>query len=137
MIQKIFALEYVRDEPDVKVLRVPGSLSPALHLREGTQVVVRASRGCLLVLPEVDTKGLRARVAELAAELEAVQGRILEIAHTLPDLPGGLLGGEDPLSEELEILGTLECVVGDDIQPAIQKLRLAAVPPGETEAPRP
>lgn len=118
-MQRIFTVTYAAGEEG---LRLPESLQAELQLADGAPAVARVSRGCLMVLPWLDTPGIRMKVVDLALELEAVQERMATLARSLPDVPAD----EDAVLPEAEILGTLECVLADDLGPAIRKLRQTA-----------
>jgi hypothetical protein len=85
----------------------------------------------------------------IVEELKSIRFRLQEIVESLQPPPkgAGAAVGEEDLDEDLdtatEVRSTIECVLNDDVQPAIRDLRTAAVyrpkngTPAEERLPRP
>lgn len=74
----------------------------------------------------VDVRALQKRTGEAADELAGIRHRLLDIVSGLPEPAVDVLENEAPADVETELLGAVECVVNDDIDPAIRKLRAAS-----------
>ncbi len=67
----------------------------------------------------------QAELREIVAELELLRSRLLEIVETLPKPPGDV-ENEDEMDVATEVRSVIECVLTDNIRPAIRDLRTAA-----------
>jgi hypothetical protein len=67
----------------------------------------------------------QAELREIVTELELLRSRLLEIIETLPKPPGEV-ENEDEMDVATEIRSVIECVLTDNIRPAIRDLRTAA-----------
>jgi hypothetical protein len=66
-----------------------------------------------------------------AEDLRGISLGLRRLRDSLPEPSTGMLEGEEPNSVAAELAGTVECVIHDDIEPAISKLRKAATVPQE------
>jgi len=67
----------------------------------------------------------QAELREIVTELELIRSRLLEILETLPKPPGEV-ENEDEMDVATEVRSVIECVLTDNIRPAIRDLRTAA-----------
>jgi hypothetical protein len=67
----------------------------------------------------------QAELRKIVTELELLRSRLLEIVETLPKPPGEV-ENEDEMDVATEIRSVIECVLTDNIRPAIRDLRTAA-----------
>jgi hypothetical protein len=72
------------------------------------------------------SRGARRALAAIVADLVDVHERLVALRAALPDAAEE--AGEEgaPRDPHAELVGTIECVVHDDLEPAIRSLRLAA-----------
>lgn len=116
-------------------LRLGGRLATALErfgFRPGQKVLVRFAQGRLQVLPCNTTQEARDLLALAAQELREFEGRVREVLIRLPTVSDEQLENEETLEGELQ--GLLECLLADDLGPAIDKLESAdqlGVPRGQ------
>jgi hypothetical protein len=107
-------------------LPLGGKLAMALErfgFRPGQKVLVRFGRERLQVLPCNTTQEVRDHLALTAKELRQIEGRMREQLIRLPTLSDEQLENEETLEGELQ--GLLECLLADDLVPAIDKLESA------------
>jgi hypothetical protein len=94
-------------------------------------VVVRFAEERLEIRPLSTPEGIRGKLREKAGELRAFREKIRGLANELPSVSDEELEEESTL--EGELLGMLECLLSDDLDPAIQKLegvdQLGPAPP--------
>jgi hypothetical protein len=88
--------------------------------RPDQEITVRFGYERMEILPRDTPEQIRDKLKLAAAELRAFRERMSNLARRLPPMPEGDLEGEAPL--EMELLGMLECLVADDLDPAIRKL---------------
>ncbi|MEO6193780.1 MAG: hypothetical protein ABIS20_12280 [Thermoanaerobaculia bacterium] len=104
----------------------------------GQPVVVRFDRERLEIRPLNTPEEVRDKLRLAGGELKAFRNRMRALAKDLPPVSDEELEGEASL--EGELLGLLECLLSDDLDPAIQKLEgvdeLGPVSPAQ-EARRP
>ena len=67
----------------------------------------------------------QAELRKIVAELELIRSHLLEIAETLPKPPGDV-ENEEEMDIATEVRSVIECVLTDNIRPAIRDLRTAA-----------
>jgi len=84
-------------------------------------VVVRFSAERLEIRPVGSLGSVRDKMLRSVAELRAFRERMRGLLESLPHVPDEAL--ESGGSPEGEILGTLECLISDDLEPAIRKLQ--------------
>ncbi|MFL6262048.1 MAG: hypothetical protein ACJ76Y_20315 [Thermoanaerobaculia bacterium] len=84
-------------------------------------VVVRFSEQRLEIRPVGSLGSVREKMLRSVAELRAFREKMRALLESLPHVPDEAL--ENGGSVEGEILGTLECLISDDLDPAIRKLR--------------
>jgi hypothetical protein len=84
-------------------------------------VVVRFSEQRLEIRPVSSLGVVRERMLRAADELRALRDRMRGLLQSLPRVTDEEIerGG----TPEEELLGTLECLIADDLDPAIRKLR--------------
>jgi hypothetical protein len=131
-------------------MRVPQECLAEMGLAQGTRVVVEATPGRLLLTPFWDVQAVRSDLGAIARDLAAIRGRLRRVAGLLPGPSGAGLPNpvisvtpempempetlETPEMAEVgaDLLGTLECILADDLEPALAKLQEAvAVTLGE------
>lgn len=104
------------------------TLMQALGFRKGQEVLIRFGREKMEVRPR-DTpwqivqrlKLHRDELKEMESEIRAYLGKLPHVSdEELGDVPEGRT--EEALTLEAELLGTLECLLADDLEPAIRKL---------------
>lgn len=61
-----------------------------------------------------------------AEDLKGISLGLRRLRDSLPEPSTGMLEGEEPNSVAAELAGTVECVIHDNIEPAISKLTKAA-----------
>lgn len=99
------------------------SLGTALKrygLEADQEVVVRFRRERLEIRPRNTPEEIRRKLKGAVEELRSLRERVQDWARELPATPG-----EEPEGEEEELLGMLECLLSDDLEPAIRKLESA------------
>jgi hypothetical protein len=83
-------------------------------------VVLRFSEERLEIRPLHTPRAIRERLKQAAGDLRAFTERMRGLAR---DLPVGPEEEQDPEAlREGELLGMLECLIADDLDPAVQKL---------------
>jgi hypothetical protein len=84
-------------------------------------VVVRFSEQRLEIRPVASLGAVRNTMLRSVDELRAFRDKMRGLLRSLPRVTDEQLeSGETP---EAELLGTLECLIADDLDPAIRKLR--------------
>ena len=102
------------------------SLGTALKrygLEADQEVVVRFRRERLEIRPRNTPEEIRRKLKGAVEELRSLRERIQDWARELPSTPGEEPEGEE--TPEGELLGMLECLLSDDLEPAIRKLESA------------
>jgi hypothetical protein len=97
----------------------------------GQAVLVRFDQERLEILPMSSPEVVRDKLKQAAGELRAFRERMRNLVKELPS------GSDEELEEdgtlEGELLGMLECLLSDDLEPALRKLEsvdeLGPVPP--------
>jgi antitoxin component of MazEF toxin-antitoxin module len=107
-------------------VRIPADCLAEMGVPEGGPASVQAARGRLVLVTPRSVRQVQAELWELARGLEDLRDRLTEMCRELPEPPDPMLRAEVPADVEADIQGTLECVVSDDLDPAIEKLRAAA-----------
>jgi hypothetical protein len=102
-------------------------------------VIIRFARSRMEIWPRDTPEVIRERLREATQELKRFADRIEGYAQELPPVTDEELEAGE--SWEAGLLGMLECLLADDLAPAIEKLesveRLGAQPPGEAEERKP
>ncbi|HZF14182.1 MAG TPA: hypothetical protein VFE33_35750 [Thermoanaerobaculia bacterium] len=111
-------------------VRVPPGCLAELGLAEGARVVVEAAPGRLLLTPYWDVQAVRADLHAIARDLAEVGSRLRRVTGLLPE-PAEPAGAAEVGAD---LLGTLECLLADDLDPALAKLQDAM---GLLQAPSP
>ena len=83
-------------------------------------VVLRFSDERLEIRPVSSPGAIRAKVKQSAEDLRQFTERMRELARDLPAGPDEEIEGEP--AREGELLAMLECLITDDLDPAVQKL---------------
>ncbi|HTQ80639.1 MAG TPA: hypothetical protein VMM92_11625 [Thermoanaerobaculia bacterium] len=104
---------------------VPADCLAAMGFAPGERVTVEASPGRLQLTPFWDAEAMRADLRGLALDLESLSARLREVAGRLPEPPNDadLPSPLDLNAVGTELLGALECILADDLEPALAKLR--------------
>lgn len=101
------------------------------------EVVVRLTPDRLEIRPRNTPGEIQVRMKRGALELQQLADRVKAWAEELPALPDEELGDEMTWAEEVR--GMLECLLGDNLVPAIRKLEtvddLLPPPAGHREEP--
>ena len=73
-------------------------------------------------------RGAQAALAEIALQLVAIEDRLTRIVDSLPVLPNqeDMLEHRVPYDVATKLAGMIQCVVADEIRPAIEYLERAA-----------
>ena len=74
-------------------------------------------------------RGVRRALAAIVADLADVHDRLLALRAALPEVPEGPAEDGSKRDPRAELVGTIECVVHDNLEPAIRSLRSAAALP--------
>lgn len=88
------------------------------------EVVLRFGPERLEILPRTSTEAARDRMLSAAGELRSFRDRMQALASSFSDVTDEELEREE--TPEAELLGVLECLLADDLDPAIQKLESVA-----------
>jgi hypothetical protein len=102
------------------------SLSTALKrygLVPEQEVVVRFRRERMEIRPRNTPEEIREKLKGAAEELRSLRERVQGWSQELPAVSDEALEDEETL--EGELLGMLECLLSDDLEPAIRKLESA------------
>jgi hypothetical protein len=104
----------------------------------GQAVLVRFDQERLEIRPMSSPEVVRDKLKQAAGELKAFRERMRNLAEDLPSVSDEELEEEGTLEDHL--LGMLECLLSDDLDPAIQKLEGVdelgpALPPRKTRQP--
>jgi hypothetical protein len=84
-------------------------------------VVVRFSEQRLEIRPVGSLGAVRDKMLGSVAELRAFREKMRGLLESLPRVTGEEVESGESL--EAEVLGTLECLIADDLDPAIRKLQ--------------
>jgi hypothetical protein len=84
-------------------------------------VVVRFSEQRLEIRPVGSLGAVRDQMLGSVAELRAFREKMRGLLESLPRITGEEVESGESL--EAEVLGTLECLIADDLDPAIRKLQ--------------
>jgi hypothetical protein len=111
-------------------LRVPSEYLAEMGVAPGARVVLEAAPGRILLSTFWDVQKVRSDLGAIARDLEEIRGRLRRVAGLLPELTGGgaaKMAEETPEIAEVgaDLLGTLECILADDVEPALAKLQEA------------
>lgn len=90
----------------------------------GQDVVVRFRYDRLEILPRSSPELLRDKLLAHVDDVRSLKERMQAYMKELPEVSDEELEAEETL--EAELLGMLECLVADDLDPAIQKLESTA-----------
>lgn len=117
------------------MVRLRGRWLERLGFAEGRKYSVEALHGSLTLTlaerpprREYSPEEAQHLVANLARRLEEIRTLLVEIRDGLPRSPeeDRMLEGEIPSDLATELYGTIECVLEDDLQPAIEELLKAS-----------
>lgn len=115
----------VHSAPEGEVRIPPGWLAE-LGMTEGGQASAQIASGRLVLASSRDIRQMQSELWELSRGLEELRDRLAEMSRELPEPSDAMLRAEVPADVEADVQGTLECIVSDDLDPAIEKLRAAA-----------
>jgi hypothetical protein len=87
------------------------------------EVVVRFRPERLEIRPRNTPEEILGKLKGAMEELKSLRERVLGWAQELPAMPDEAIENEETL--EGELLGMLECLLSDDLEPAIRKLESA------------
>lgn len=102
---------------------LPAALK-AFGFAVGQDVVVRFRYDRLEILPRSSPELLREKLLTHAEDVRSLKERMQAYMKELPEVSDEELEEDETL--EAELLGLLECLVADDLDPAIQKLESVA-----------
>jgi len=125
----------VHSAPDQEI-HIPAPWLVELGLAEGQPATVEILRGRLVLTRPRDLRSVQGELTAVAEAMESLRDRLAAAARQLPE-PLETGSGSEALDLEGDILVTIECVIGDEIDPAIRKLRIAAAITPEELAGRP
>lgn len=100
-------------------VRVPPGCLAELGLDAGARVVVEAAPGRFLLTPAWDVQAVRADLDAIARDLAEAGRRLRRLTGLLPEPAEPA----DAAEVGADLLGTLECLLADDLDPALAKLR--------------
>jgi hypothetical protein len=104
-------------------VRVPPECLAEMGLAEGERVVVEVMPGKLLFTTFWDVQAVRSALGGIARDLAEVRARLRHVAGLLPEPPEA---GEAAVSDlGADLLGTIEVILADDLEPALTKLQEA------------
>jgi hypothetical protein len=129
----------LKRQGSVLCLPVGKSLELALRrhgFQSGQSVILRFAVERLEIRPRNTPEEIRDKLLSAAEEIRSFKARMLAFARDLPQVSDEEL--EEAENLEGELLGMLECLVADDLDPAIAKLesvtRLGPPPADEPPA---
>ena len=115
----------LRSAPEDQV-HVPAELLAAMRVADGGTVSAQVSPGRLVLTAPREIGEVQSELGRVARELQGLRDRLADMAGELPEPAEAVLRAEVPPDVESDVLGTLEVVLNDDIDPALRKLRAAA-----------
>jgi antitoxin component of MazEF toxin-antitoxin module len=122
MVRKVASVFPSRGEE----VRLPPECLTEMGIAEGARVVLETRSGRLLLTPFWDVRTVHSDLGTIASELEEIRARLRRVARLLPE------SAESPAPETpemfavgIDLLGTLECILADDLEPALAKLQEA------------
>ena len=115
----------LRSAPEDQV-HVPAELLAAMRVADGGAVSAQASPGRLVLTAPREIGEVQSELGRVARELQGLRDRLADMAGELPEPAEAVLRAEVPPDVETDVLGTLEVVLNDDLDPALRKLRAAA-----------
>jgi hypothetical protein len=107
-------------------VRIPSECLAEMGIAEGARVVLETRPGRLLLTPFWDLRTVHSDLGTITSELEEVRARLRRVARLLPE-PAESPALETPemFAVGIDLLGTLECILADDLEPALAKLQEA------------
>lgn len=112
-------------------VRLPPECLAVLGLAEGTRVVLEAGPGRLLLTPFWDLPAVRSDLGTITDDLREVRARLRRVTGLLPapteDSDPERSDTQEMFAVGLDLLGTLECILADDLEPALAKLQEVVV----------
>ncbi|MFL6192786.1 MAG: hypothetical protein ACJ75H_01345 [Thermoanaerobaculia bacterium] len=90
----------------------------------GLEVILRFEKERVEICPRHSLEQVRKGLDSAARELKELRDRIQAYGRALPPAPDE--NPESPETLEAELLGLLECLLADDLDPAISKLQSVA-----------
>jgi len=101
--------------------------------REDQKVSVLFAPDRLIIRPRGNPDAIREKLLLAAKDLQEIRDRMEGLRRQLPQVSDDDLEAEETV--EGELLGLLECLIADDLDPAIQKMRsVSSVAPAPAAA---
>jgi hypothetical protein len=113
-------------------IQLPRECLKGLGLDAGSRGMVQVFQQRMLLVPLLEVPEVRREIAAFAEEMETGVTALDRLLSGMPRRLGG--GSEDGTEEGAEVRAALECILHDDLRPAIRKLREAAGGIGTDEA---
>jgi len=107
-------------------IRLPRECLKGLGLDAGSRGMVQVSQQRMVLVPLVEVPEVKMEIAAFAEEMETGAVALERLLGGMPRNLLGLSGAEPGEEEGAEVRAALECVLHDDLRPAIRKLREAA-----------
>src|SRR5262245_9584404 len=115
----------VHSAPENEV-RIPAGWLAEMKLADGDPAAAQIAGGRLVLAAPRNIRQVQSELWELARGLAELRDRLAELSRELPEPPDAMLRAEVPADVEADVQGTLQCIVSDDLDPAVEKLRAAA-----------
>jgi hypothetical protein len=90
--------------------------------QSGQPVTIRFVRGRVEIRPRVTPEAARGRLKLAARDLRELAGKMKELARQLPAAGGSIEGADGAESLEEELVAMVECLLADNLEPAIRRL---------------
>jgi hypothetical protein len=90
--------------------------------QSGQQVVIRFARGRVEIRPRGTPEAVQGRLKLAARDLRDLADQMRDLARELPGGPGRSEGGDGSESLEEELVAMVECLLVDNLEPAIRRL---------------
>jgi len=83
--------------------------------------------------PETLLAGVKRHLPRILEQLESIRWQLIGVTHSLPEPPAELEDGADELDAATKLRNTIECVLADEVEPALADLRRALASLGDLE----
>ncbi len=106
-------------------VRIPAECLAEMGVVLGARVAVETMPGRLLLTPFWDVQAVRSDLGTIAHDLEAIRARLRRVAGLLPEAaeePEEAVAAPALFELGADLLGTLECILADDLGSALAKL---------------
>ena len=108
-------------------IRLPRECLAGLGLGAGSRGMVQVFQQRMLLVPLLEVPEVQMEIAAFAEEMETGVGALERLLGGMPrKLEGQTSGPEAGADVGADVRAALECVLHDDLRPAIRKLREAA-----------